>query len=142
MTENQKRRITLMRQNHVGYAAIANELKLSLSTVKTFCRRNNLQAGDLASDTQPGNIAETPPGNDLISAGSRGNRDGDVSIKKPGDWAATRSPQAITLMIICSMGPETSWIPQPFGWRIFTKLPYVPWPGSCGPNAGNAASNT
>ena len=28
MTENQKRRITLMRQNHIGYAAIANELKL------------------------------------------------------------------------------------------------------------------
>ena len=80
MTENQKRRITLMRQNHVGYAAIANELKLSLSTVKTFCRRNNLQAGDLASDTQPENIAETPPENDLISAGSRGN---STTAKQP-----------------------------------------------------------
>ena len=32
MTENQKRRITLMRQNHIGYAAIANELKLPSST--------------------------------------------------------------------------------------------------------------
>ena len=52
MTENQKRRITLMRQNHIGYAAIANELKLPLSTVKAFCRRNSLQAGDLAGDTQ------------------------------------------------------------------------------------------
>jgi len=61
MTANQKRRITLMRQNHVGYAAIANELKLPLSTVKAFCRRNGLQASDLASDTQPENIAEASP---------------------------------------------------------------------------------
>ena len=73
MTANQKRRITLMRQNHVGYAAIANELKLPLSTVKAFCRRNGLQASDLASDTQPENIAEASPDIDLISAGSRGN---------------------------------------------------------------------
>lgn len=80
MTENQKRRITLMRQNHVGYAAIANELKLSLSTVKTFCRRNNLQAGDLASDTQPENISASSPENDLISAGSRGN---STTAKQP-----------------------------------------------------------
>ena len=48
MTANQKRRITLMRQNHVGYAAIANELKLPLSTVKAFCRRNGLRASDAA----------------------------------------------------------------------------------------------
>ena len=73
MTANQNRRITLMRQNHVGYAAIANELKLPLSTVKAFCRRNGLQASDLASDTQPENIAEASPDIDLISAGSRGN---------------------------------------------------------------------
>lgn len=81
MTENQKRRITLMRQNHVGYAAIANELKLSLSTVKTFCRRNNLQAGDLASDTQPEKISALSPENDLISVESRGN---STTAKRPG----------------------------------------------------------
>ena len=31
MTASQKRQITLMRQSHVGYAEIANELKLPLS---------------------------------------------------------------------------------------------------------------
>lgn len=80
MTENQKRRITLMRKNHIGYAAIANELKLSLNTVKAFCRRNNLQAGDLASDTQPENISASSPSIDLISAGSRGN---STTAKQP-----------------------------------------------------------
>ena len=87
MTANQKRRITLMRQNHVGYAAIANELKLPLSTVKSFCRRNGLQASDLASDTQPENIAEASPDIDLISAGSRGNSTTATkpeSLAKPG----------------------------------------------------------
>ena len=87
MTANQKRRITLMRQNHVGYAAIANELKLPLSTVKTFCRRSGLQASDLASDTQPENIAEASPDIDLISAGSRGNSTTATkpeSLAKPG----------------------------------------------------------
>ena len=71
MTENQKRRITLMRQNHIGYAAIANELKLPLSTVKAFCRRNSLQAGDLAGDTQIENISASSPDIDLIRADSR-----------------------------------------------------------------------
>ena len=87
MTANQKRRITLMRQNHVGYAAIANELKLPLSTVKAFCRRNGLQASNLASDTHLENIAETSPGIDLISAGSRGNSTTATkpeSLVKPG----------------------------------------------------------
>ena len=80
MTANQKRRITLMRQNHVGYAAIANELKLPLSTVKAFCRRNGLQASDLASDTEPRNISASLPDIDLISAGSRVN---STTAKQP-----------------------------------------------------------
>lgn len=76
-----------MRQNHVGYAAIANELKLPLSTVKAFCRRNGLQVSDLASDTQPENIAEASPDIDLISAGSRVNSTTATkpeSLAKPG----------------------------------------------------------
>ena len=80
MTENQKRRITLMRQNHIGYAAIANELKLPLSTVKDFCRRNSLQAGDLAGDTQIENISASLPDIDLIRADSRVN---STTAKQP-----------------------------------------------------------
>ena len=86
MTENQKRRITLMRQNHIGYAAIANELKLPLSTVKAFCRRNGLQAGDLAGDTQPEKISASSPEIDLISAGSRVN---STTAKQPRALANT-----------------------------------------------------
>ena len=64
MTENQKRRITLMRQNHIGYAAIANELKLPLST----------------GDTQIENKSASSPDIDLIRADSRVN---STTAKQP-----------------------------------------------------------
>ena len=83
MTTNQKRRITLMRQNHIGCAAVASELKLPLSTAKAFCQRNGLEAGDLARDTQIDNIAEASPGNDLISLGGRENR---TAAKRQSAW--------------------------------------------------------
>ena len=73
MTDYQKKRITLMRKQNVGYAMIAKELKLSLGSVKQFCRRNGLQSSDMETDTQPVNISETPPDVDLISDGNRGN---------------------------------------------------------------------
>ena len=81
MTDYQKKRITIMRKQNVGYATIAKELRLSLGAVKQFCRRNDLQSDDLETDTQPENIAETPPANDLISVESRGN---STTAKRPG----------------------------------------------------------
>ena len=47
MSENQKKRLTKLRQLGFVYATIASELKMPVGTVKTFCRRNNLQAGDM-----------------------------------------------------------------------------------------------
>ncbi len=80
MNNLQKKRIAKLRQQGFGYAAIASELKIPVGTVKTFCRRNNLQTGDLASDTQPENKAETSPEIDLISAENRGN---SIPAKQP-----------------------------------------------------------
>lgn len=42
MTENQKNQIIRMRSNGDGYRVISDKLGLSLNTVKSFCRRNNL----------------------------------------------------------------------------------------------------
>ena len=81
MTDYQKKRITLMRKQNVGYATIAKELRLTLGTVKQFCRRNGLQSYDLETDTQPEKIVETQPVNDLISVESRGN---STTAKRPG----------------------------------------------------------
>ena len=86
MTDYQKKRITLMRKQNVGYATIAKELRLSLGAVKQFCRRNDLQSDDLETDTQHENYAEPPLENDLISVESRGkiyDKDGNLV-----DWSA------------------------------------------------------
>ena len=80
MTDYQKKRITLMRKQNVGYAMIAKELKLSLGSVKQFCRRNGLQSGDLETDTQPENISVSSQKVDLIRADSRVN---STTAKQP-----------------------------------------------------------
>ena len=80
MTDPQKKRIVKLRQQGFGYAAIASELRIPVGTVKTFCRRNNLQAGDLATDTQPENISTASSEIDLISSESRVN---STTAKQP-----------------------------------------------------------
>ena len=41
MTNEQRERITTMRQGGIGYIKIAQELGLSENTVKSYCRRQN-----------------------------------------------------------------------------------------------------
>jgi DNA invertase Pin-like site-specific DNA recombinase len=53
MTQEQKRRITEMRKQNLGYAYIAKELDISLNTVKVFCRRNDLAGNRSTTDTHP-----------------------------------------------------------------------------------------
>ena len=40
MTDLEKHRITLLREKGYGYIRIANELGISVNTIKSFCRRN------------------------------------------------------------------------------------------------------
>lgn len=42
MTDIQKKQITEMRTNGMIFASIASELSLSINSVKSFCRRNNI----------------------------------------------------------------------------------------------------
>ena len=97
MTDYQKKRITLMRKQNVGYATIAKELRLSLGAVKQFCRRNGLQSGTLETDTQLENIAETPPDVDLISTENRGN---NTTAKRSGALEKTGFPDG---QLVCDV---------------------------------------
>lgn len=47
MTDEQKKKITALRQEGMGYMAIARQMDISKDTVKSFCRRNGL-AGERA----------------------------------------------------------------------------------------------
>ena len=45
MTRENADRITVLRRSGQSYATIADDVGLSLNTVKSFCRRNEIQAG-------------------------------------------------------------------------------------------------
>ncbi len=90
MTDYQKKRITLMRKQNAGYAMIAKELRLSLGSVKQFCRRNGLQSGDLEAGTQPEKVSETTPAVDLISTENSGN---STTASRPGSSESTGHPE-------------------------------------------------
>ena len=42
MTSEEKARLTALRNEGFGYKRIAQELRISVNSVKTFCRRNGL----------------------------------------------------------------------------------------------------
>lgn len=42
MTDDDKRQITVLRRDGLGYGKIAQQTGVSMNTVKSFCRRNNL----------------------------------------------------------------------------------------------------
>ena len=47
MTDTERKHTTYLRENGAGYGSIAVQLGVSISTIKTFCRRNNLQRKDV-----------------------------------------------------------------------------------------------
>jgi IS30 family transposase len=51
MTDIQKRNIQDMRSQGVAYSQIADSLGISVNTVKSFCRRNNLTVSNASNDT-------------------------------------------------------------------------------------------
>lgn len=51
MTGEQKQKVQDMRLQGAAYSQIADTLGLSVNTVKSYCRRNNLSACDASNDT-------------------------------------------------------------------------------------------
>ena len=45
MTDHQKTKIAEMRKAGCGYSEISKALSVSRDTIKTFCRRNNVECG-------------------------------------------------------------------------------------------------
>lgn len=54
MTNEEKRQIEIYRKNGYGYKQISNLTKLSLNTIKSFCRRNHLMDADLQEPKETG----------------------------------------------------------------------------------------
>lgn len=65
MTESQKAKIIKLRADGNGCRAIASKLGMSVNTVKSFCKRNNINSETAAvclHRTGPGRVPETLPG--------------------------------------------------------------------------------
>ena len=56
MTENQKAQIMKLRAAGYGYGKIAQELDISLNTVKSFCRRNRLKKATIVPVIPTGEV--------------------------------------------------------------------------------------
>ena len=72
MTDLEKQRIAVMRSAGESYKAIARALNLSLNTVQTFCRRNQL-TGMRGGVSTPKDLSAAPATDGLLSAPKGGN---------------------------------------------------------------------
>ncbi len=53
MTDEERKTIRIMTEQGYGYKVIASQLGLSVNTVKSFCHRNGMKAGEKASKYEP-----------------------------------------------------------------------------------------
>ncbi len=53
MTDKEKETVRLLRQDGAGYGTIAREIGISVETVKSFCRRHRLRAGEMSEEKSP-----------------------------------------------------------------------------------------
>lgn len=82
MTDHEKQRITVMRSVGESYKEIADKLKLSVNTVKTFCRRNQL-TGVRAGENDPEDLSATFHTNDLLPSAKGGNSTATAVVAEP-----------------------------------------------------------
>ena len=98
MTDQEKQRIAVMRSLGESYNEIAVKLNLSVNTVKTFCRRNQL-TGVRATFSVPEDLSATPSTQSLISGADGGNStdaEEPENVGKPGN---SRKRQTFTVKL-------------------------------------------
>ena len=80
MTDQEKQRIAVMRSAGESYKEIAKTLNLSLNTVQTFCRRNQL-TGMRGGVSAPPNLSASLATDGLLSPLKGGN---STAVETPG----------------------------------------------------------
>ena len=107
MTDLEQRKIIILRSEGKSYNVIADELELSVNTVKTFCRRNRL-GGTRAVEKE----SETTPEINLISDENRGNSTGAVEARKPENTGAPAPRKALKVKITFAESDDEQAIPD------------------------------
>ncbi len=111
MTDQEKQRIAVMRSGGESYREIADKLKLSINTVKTFCRRNQLtgiRAGGLENDE----LSVTPATNGLLSDPTGGNSTATEAPEKHENTGVSRKQPAFKVKLEFADKADESAVPD------------------------------
>lgn len=117
MTDLEKQKVAVLRSEGKSYGAIAEELNVSINSVKTFCRRSRL-AGARATET----ISETEQKTDLTERENRVISTGAETpkvLEKTGVSAA--HPTCRVKVTFADEGDENA-IPDVLGMLISSML--------------------
>ena len=111
MTDQEKQRIAVMRSAGESYKAIAKALNLSLNTVQTFCRRNQLtgmRAGGSASE----DLSATSATDGLLSAPKGGNSTAVETPERLANTGVSRKQPAFKVKLEFADEVDESAVPD------------------------------
>ncbi len=111
MTDQEKQRIAVMRSAGESYKEIAKTLNLSLNTVQTFCRRNQL-TGTRGGVSAPPNLSASLATDGLLSPLKGGN---STAVETPGRLEKTgvsRKQPAFKVKLVFADADDESAVPD------------------------------
>ena len=111
MTDQEKQHIAVMRSAGESYKAIAKALNLSLNTVQTFCRRNQL-TGIRAGGSVPEDLSATPTTDGLLSATKGGNSTAVETSERLENTGVSRKQPAFKVKLEFADKADESAVPD------------------------------
>ena len=111
MTDQDKQRIAVMRSAGESYKAIAKALNLSLNTVQTFCRRNQL-TGMRAGGSAPEDLSATPATDGLLPGTKGGNSTATEAPERLENTGASRKQPAFKVKLEFADADDASAVPD------------------------------
>ena len=111
MTDQEKQRIAVMRSTGESYKEIAKTLNLSLNTVQTFCRRNQL-TGMRGGVSTPKDLSAAPATDGLPSAPKDGNSTAVETPERRENTGVSRKQPAFKVKLEFADADDESAVPD------------------------------
>ena len=111
MTDQEKQCIAVMRSAGESYKEIAKTLNLSLNTVQTFCRRNQL-TGMRGGVTTPKDLSATSATDGLLSATKGGNSTAVETPERLENTGVSRKQPAFKVKLAFADTDDESAVPD------------------------------
>ena len=117
MTDQEKQRISVLRSQGESYKAISETLKISINSVKTFCRRGHLtgirREKDLKKPSEKINLIDDENRGNTVTA------EASEVIKNP-DYSTSR--KAYKVKLVFAETPDETAIPDVLEMLINSRL--------------------